>query len=130
MFLAHVIHECEDLMICDLAQQYGILDYRTVSPLILAALVSGLGRESRVMRYLTGEKLTLNEYLLAHMADSLAFIAWSRTKAAEKGHGRPESLLMKLLGKDKASLTEDLLTFDTPEDYEAWLASRRGKDNG
>ena len=123
MFLAHVIYECEDEMIGDLAEYYGIFDYESLPLQTVATLVSVLRSESRVMMRLAGAKLTLNQTLLAFMVDNLQFISWSKTKNGQKGRKRPKSILKKLLGQDKKE--EELEVFDSPEAYERWMNKKR-----
>lgn len=68
------------------------------------------------MRYYGKQPASNEVLLLASIADSLNFIAWSKTKDAEKGKNRPERILNSLYKKEKK---EDITTFDSPEDYEA-----------
>ena len=54
--------------------------------------------------------------ILASIADSLSFIAWSKTKDAEKGWNRPNSLVNVLLGKTDEDT--GIVTYQSAEEYE------------
>lgn len=123
--------DCEEEIICDLAETYHILNYRELSPSLVATLVLGLDDNSRLKRKLSGHKLTLNQMLMALMVDNLQFLAWTKTKSASKGQNRPESLYNKLMGLGKKEV-EELNSFETPEAFELWMESKREewKKNG
>ena len=72
------------------------------------------------------KSITLNQVLMAIMIDNLQTLVWQNTKDGHKGRNRPESLLGKLLHKEKKSdnTKGNLEAFDTPEAYELW---RKGK---
>lgn len=114
----------EDEIICDLAETYGIYDYKGLSPNLVATLVLGLSDDSRIKRKISGNKLSIDQMLLALMVDNLQFIAWSKTKAAAKNNNRPESLFKKLTGYDEKS-KDELMSFTTPEEYEAYMQKKR-----
>lgn len=131
MFLAHVIYECEDAMVGDLAEYYGIYDYESLPLQTVATLVSVLRPESRVMIRLSGAKLSLDQMLMALAVDNLQFLSWSKTKNGQKGRKRPKSILKKLLGQDKPK--DELEVFDSPEAYDHWMRKKRqewSKNNG
>lgn len=123
--------DCEEEIICDLAETYHILNYRELSPSLVATLVLGLDDCSRLKRKLSGHKLTLNQMLMTLMVDNLQFLAWTKTKSASKGQNRPESLYNKLMGLGKKEV-EELNSFETPEAFELWMESKREewKKNG
>jgi len=123
MVLARVITSCEDEMICDLAETYHVLDYRGLSPHLVATLVFGLKDESRVKMHLSDTKITMDRMLLAMIADQLRFIAWTKTKAATKGKNKPKPILAKLLSLDEKK--DELEVFKTPEEYEAYMNKKR-----
>lgn len=103
-------------MICDLAETYHILNYRELSPQLVATLVLGLGDNSRVRRYFSKTKVTLEQILMAIMADNLQFIAWSKTKHKKN---KPKSILKKLIDLDEQK--EELESFETPEEFEEYM---------
>jgi len=110
-----VISDCEDLMICDLAETYGIFNYQGYSPVLVGTLVFGLPDESRIKRRITKSNLTVNQILLAKIADELAFQSWAQTKDAQKGKNRPKSILQALLGEPKQ---QEYDTFETFEEFQ------------
>lgn len=73
---------------------------------------------------LSGHKITLDQMLRAIMIDNLQFLAWTKTKASAKGQNRPESLYNKLMGFDK-KVSEELNSFETPEEFELWMKKKR-----
>ncbi len=117
MLLADIINDSEDLMICDLAQTYGILDYKQIKPNILAALVMGLPQDSRIMLKISKAKLSYTDSVLALIFDCLQIIAFNQVHRYRKNLKRPESLYKKLMEDDKK---DDYMTFGSPENYERW----------
>lgn len=110
-------------MICDLAETYHILDYKRLPPSLVATLVVGLSENSRIKRKITGLKLTLDQILLAMIADGINIRIWQHTKNGQKGKNKPESIYKKLMGLDKKQ-KEDLMSFETPEEFEKWYKAK------
>lgn len=113
-----MIRADETALICDLAETYGVMDWRALPLQTAAALSSGLRDDSRIKMKISGmpaDRLTL---LLAVMADRLGFLAWAKTKDAEKGKNRPKSIVAALMHKDEEP-DKDFRTFRTPEEFEA-----------
>lgn len=50
---------------------------------------------------LSGNPLQTEKLLLANIADSLNFIAWSKTKDAQKNKNKPKSILKELINSKK-----------------------------
>ena len=75
-------------LICDLAETYGILDYKVLPVETLAALSVGLRENSRIKMKLSGAKVKPDFLLLAAAVDRLSLLVWSKTKDAEKGRKR------------------------------------------
>lgn len=115
MLLADIINDSEDLMICDLAQYYHILDYQQIKPNVLAALVMGLPNDSRIMLKIAKAKVSYKDGILALIFDMLQIIAFKQ--GHKRGTQRPESLFKKLTTEEKK---DELMSFDTPEEYEEW----------
>lgn len=120
MVLAHMVRSDEDALICDLAETYRIYDYRQLPATRVAVLACGLRDDSRIKMKLGGMKLPLETMLLAMIFDETKYIAWQRTKDAEKGRNLPKSFLNSLLEADKPKET---MGFDTPDDFRAWRES-------
>lgn len=105
----------EDAFICDMAETYGIFDYRALPVSTLATLASGLRDDSRIKMCLSGCKLPRSEMLLAAAVDRLSLIVWFLSKNSE----RPKSILGILMGE--SPVEKDVLSFETVDDYEsAW----------
>lgn len=104
-------------MICDLAETYHILNYKGLSPDLVAVLCFGLRDNSRVKMFISDTKITLEQTLLARITDELSFQSWAKTKDGQKNRNRPTSILKTLL-EDKKDETE---VFLTSEDFnKAW----------
>lgn len=79
----------------------------------------GLSENSRTIRELTGQKLSLEQILLARAVDELAFISWSKTKDGQKNRNRPESILNKLLHPEQDT---EINGYASGDDFmQAWL---------
>ena len=114
-------------LICDLAETYGILDYKVLPVETLAALSVGLRENSRIKMKLSGAKVQPDFLLLAAAVDRLSLLVWSKTKDAEKGRKRPKSLVEVLNGKKKDS---DVMAFNTAEEWERAKAKIIGENYG
>lgn len=119
----------EDEVVCDLAETYHILDYKGLPPSLVATLVVGLDENSRIKRKISGAKLTLEQTLLAVIADGINTRIWQQTKDGQKNKNRPESIYKKLMGLDKTKKKE-LNSFETIEEYEKWYSEKMRKYNG
>lgn len=106
----------EGELICDFTQYYHIIDFKGLSPLLVATLLIGLPDDSRVKMALSGAKISVQNMLLARMADDIAFLAWAQTKDGQKNKNRPKSILKTLLGEDKKP--EEYESFRTPAEFD------------
>jgi hypothetical protein len=116
MFLAVALSTDTDAVICDLAETYGVYDYRALSVETLAALVCGLRADSRIKMRLAGYKgqeLPMRA-LLAKCADLLALMLHCWT--AKSDDPVPDMFVDCMVGKEDS---EDNSGFDTIEEYEA-----------
>ena len=105
-------------LICDMAETYHIYDFKGLPARTSAALAFGLGPDSRIRRKMSGQKEDDKTLLLAMIADSLAFIAWTKTKDAQKNRTRPKSIY-QMMTRDPA---EDIVAYSTPEEF--WAARK------
>ena len=101
-------------LICDLAETYGVLNYRELPVETLAALAVGLREDSRIRMKMSGAKLDTITVLLTGILDRLSILAWQNTEDAVHGRNRPDSLLEKLLKEPEEKPT----VFATPEEFE------------
>lgn len=112
-------------MVCDLAETYGVLDYRKVPTRTLGALVVGLGSESRLGRELAGIKASPDHILLGRIYDAVNILLYSYTKDAKTGRNRPESYVERLI--EKKSEKDDVEKFRTGADFDkAWKQLTQG----
>jgi len=107
-------------MICDLAETYHILNYEELLPELVATLVLGLNENSRVKKHFNKQEISIDQILLAIIADNVQFLAWSKTKDAMRKKNRPKSILKKLMGTEEIQ-KEELEVFNTIEEYEAYM---------
>ena len=106
----------EDALICDLAETYGIYDYKSLPVTTVATLALGLKGNSRIMKKMTGQPVDDDLILLAGILDRLSFIAWTKTKDAQHGRNRPEFVLNNLLNGKKKTVRE-YETFSSGEEF-------------
>lgn len=106
-----------DELLCDFAEYYGIYDIRSLPGRYAATLAMGLRDSSRVRTALSGAKVPHDTLMMARLIDDVAFIAWTRTKAAQKNQGRPESLLSALIRP--ASSQTSAVVFPSAEAFDA-----------
>ena len=107
----------EEDLICDFAQTYHVLDWRALPPKTAAALAAGLPPDSRVMRRLTGERVSLTDALLAAALDRLKLLVWQNTEDGRSGRNVPPSTYDALTGRGEP--TKRVRGFRTSEDFEA-----------
>jgi len=112
----------EDALVCDLAETYGIFNYRGLPPYTVAVLACGLKEDSRIVRKLSNTNVKLDTYLLALIVDNLRILAWQNTVDGQKGRNIPESIanrLMEVEDKNK----QNYETYASGDDFDAaWKA--------
>lgn len=121
MFLARVLAGGEGDLVCDMAETYHVLGWRSLGAVLAATLAAGLPPGSRVMTRLAGAAAPLPLRLQAVAADCLALLAWQNTKDGRRGRNRPPSILQALEdpGREKKQ-KDDLQAYGTPEEF--WAA--------
>lgn len=87
-----------------------------VAPFLVATFACGLRENSRIKMKIEGVEVSSDVLIQAAILDNLSFLAWTKTKDAQKGKNPPVSLVAKLQGKDKNE-NKDIFTFDNPEDF-------------
>lgn len=118
----------KDALICDLAETYGIFDYRALPVPLLATLAAGLREESRIKRKLAGAKMSRLEMLTAAAVDKLSMMAWMISEDGRKGENRPKSVLAILMGEEPDD--NPVEGFETAEEFETEWARRTGVSHG
>lgn len=96
-----------------------------MKPSLIATLAVGLPDTSRVVRKFSGINLTIDQMLLALIVDGVNIGAWQRSGA--KKSKRPQSIFQKLTKKEQK---DELMSFGTPEEFEAWRKRKMEKYNG
>ena len=92
-----------------------------MKPSLIATLAVGLPDSSRIKRKYSGVNLTLEQMMLAMLVDGMNISIWQRG-GAKRSH-KPESIFKKLMDKTKPK--DELMSFRSPEEYEAWMARKR-----
>lgn len=119
-----------DAVICDLAETYGIFNYRVLPGRLLATLVVGLRDDSRIKLRLSGYKAPRRDVLLAAAVDRLSQIAWLISSDGAAGTNRPNSILDAILGISKPESSNDVEVYDSTEDFEDEWYRRTGVRHG
>lgn len=104
-------------LFCDLAETYGILDWKTVPTATLAVLAVGLRGNSRIKMRLEERAVPVEQLLMAAVLDRLSMLVWFQTEDGEKGINRPKSMAEILLG-DAQEVGGDVQSFETTEEFE------------
>lgn len=86
----------EDALICDLAETYGVFDYRALPLQTVATLGIGLNYNSRIKQKMAGIVVPFDTFLLAQAVDNLALLCWLNSKDGAKGTNRPQMISEKL----------------------------------
>ena len=84
-------------LICDLAETYGVLDYKALPVELLATLCAGLRDNSRIKMRAGGLSASPLELMVAHAADNLSLLRWGFTEDGQKGKNHP-LLFTELIG--------------------------------
>ena len=111
-----MIRTSETDLICDLAETYGVMDYKALPLKTVAALASGLRESSRIRMRMAGQRAPTETMLAAAMVDRLSLLVWMMTKDGQKGRNRPESILQKITAEPKKK--DELMVFETAEEFE------------
>ena len=115
MTLAGVLRDYRDEFICDLASEYGIIEYTTVKPLRLLSFLYGLPDDSRTKRSMVHGRLPLQTEIIAGIYDLTHTLVWFQTKNGSKGKNRPKSLLKQLL--EAPEQDNEVETFSSGEEF-------------
>lgn len=108
-----MINEDEDALICDFAETYQVLDYRSLPAVLAATLAFGLRDDSRIKMKLRGETLTSDIVFAALQLDALNTLAWMQSHDGAKGRNRPSSIYKALVNAGKPS---EIQAFDSGEE--------------
>ena len=118
-----MIEASETDLICDLAETYGITDYRALPLKTAAALSAGLRDESRSKMRASGMKIPTATALIAAAVDRLALLVWMQSEDGAKRRNRPESILARLTKEQNKD--DKVEAYNTPEEFETALKKAR-----
>lgn len=119
-----------DALVCDMAETYGIFDYKALPTQLVATLAAGLGDDSRSKMKLYGRKATRTETLLAAAVDRLSRIAWLLSFVCPHQGEPPKSVLSAILGEVKQKKTMDVQVYPSAEAFEAEWRRRTEAGHG
>ncbi len=106
----------KDALVCDLAETYGIYNWRSLPISLVATFSAGLRDDSRIKLKMSGQELPLRDLLIAGIFDYTALLVWSKTKDAERNRNRPESILKSILQTDKGD-NDEVMKYASGEDF-------------
>lgn len=115
-----MITEDENAYICDMAQYYHIYDYKSIPIDLVVILSAGLPDDSRIMRKLKHQPLSLSELMLASIYDDLNLLLWSFSKDGGHNRNKPQSVVQILTGEEKNN--NQNVSFNTSNEYEEMKA--------
>lgn len=106
----------ESALECDLAETYGIYDYRSLPLNKVATFSVGLRENSRIKMKLVKTEYSFETILLASILDNLRIQNWRQTKDAIEGINMPESITDRLLGKE-TTIEKEYKVFNSAEEF-------------
>lgn len=121
-----MVREDETALICDLAETYGVLDWRALPLRTVAALSAGLRDNSRIKLKMADMQVGQDTLLLAAAVDRLSLLVWAKTKDAEKGLNRPTSIFDRLTGQEEKK-KDEINAYDSAEAFTAAWERATGK---
>ena len=101
MALASMVALDEDALICDLAETYGVFNYRALPLQTAATLGIGLSYNSRIKQKMNGITVSFDTFLLAQIVDNLSMLCWLQSEDGAKNRNRPQMLTAKLRREDE-----------------------------
>ena len=104
-------------MTCDLAETYGIYNYRQLPADRVAVFCYGLRDDSRIKMAMADTTLPLNTLLQAGILDRLSILIWQKTEDAQTGKNRPTSILDLLMGNAQEAEAENV-SFASGKEFE------------
>lgn len=121
MILAHMLACDENALVCDFAETYHILNWRSLPARLAATLAAGFRPESRMMLKLSGAAAPMESLLLSIIADALRIMVWQNTRDGQTGKNPPQSIFERLSCAQGAE--SSAAGFDSAEDFMFWRES-------
>lgn len=106
-----------DALVCDFAETYHVLDYRSLPARLAATLAAGLREDSRIKMKLADTPCPTDTLLLAMAVDRLSLLFWAKTADGQKNRNRPESVYMRILGIDSRQ-KNDVIAYESGAEFE------------
>lgn len=120
-----------DAVICDLAETYGIFDYRALPVNLLATLVVGLRDDSRIKMKIGNVMARQDSLLIAAAVDRLSLLVYGMSKDSAHGRNAPKMIVPILTRTEQAKNNSDVQTYDSGGAFEAaWKKATGGVTNG
>lgn len=114
----------EEALICDLAETYGIFNYRSLPARMVATFACGLRDNSRIKLKLSGEPAPTDTILLARLVDLITMTLWSDDSS------RPQSIVERLYNIEPEEKADKVTAFDEGKDFlEAWKILAQGGES-
>lgn len=110
----------EDAFICDMAEIYGVFDWRALPLHTVATLAAGLGPGSRSEGARLGLRVPVRDFLTARIADHLALILRFLQGVDVRRLWSDEMI------RETAERSGETGAFQTPEEFEAWRSAQFG----
>ena len=115
----------EDELICDLAQVYGVHDWRKIPPANAAAMALGLPDDSRVKLKMNGRDFGFDRKLMMMIYDLLNWLTWTKTRQCELGYDPPLPLEETIRQNMEQAEEQRLMGFDDPDELLKYLGHKR-----
>lgn len=102
----------EDALVCDLAETYGIYDYKQLPLLKVAVFAYGLSDDSRIKRRFSQQKVDLDTLILASLYDQFNVLLYAFSSKGDQ----PLSLTDTLMDRPTQSTRKEHV-FQSREDF-------------
>lgn len=103
----------KDAWMCDLAETYGIYDYRSLPLSMVATFSVGLRDNSRIKTKMRGDKVAIDTLLLGMLYDNI-----SKVLVALGAIDKPELISAILIGENEEKDSSGIRTFTDAESFE------------
>lgn len=110
-----MLHEAKEELLCDFAEYYHIYDLRKFPATYIAILAKGLRPESRTKMKISEAEVTFEKLAMATLIDGVNTLIWQNTKGGRTGRNRPQSVVDKLIHRDKEN---EIKGFDSIAEFE------------
>ena len=120
--------DAEDELICDLAETYGVFDYKALPLKTAAALAVGLHDDSRAKLKLSGDRYGFDRRLQMLIYDRLNWLRWAKTRDGANNINIPlplEELIEQNIQQAQKQEEQRLMGFDSPEELNNYIENQR-----